>query len=207
MTRSFCSTPLLTTYKEVLEASNIAWPNPAMWRQLPYSSTYLAQQVSPQKSYEEAESHSHSPRRKSAAPTRSLAAPPFTTMLPPNVTYASSFSRPSNPDPFYDPSNARKTSSTTSGDISMPDYISHRVSHSGSGHINNSRRATGLSMHEMQDIKQRRNMQTPGAQEYLAEALLPAAPANTPLDGATPVGGVKTTGFGSQETPGSVQGE
>lgn len=179
-----------------------------MWRQLPFNSAYLAQQGSPQKYFEDTESHSHSPRRKTAR--SSLPAPPvpFTTMLPPHLPYIPTFPRSSGPDPFCDnPSNPRKTSSTTSGDISMSDYASHHLSQQGSG-LDNSRRVTDLSMQEMQDAKPHRNLQSAGAYEKMVESLdqveaqniFPAAPANTPLDGATPLAGMKLTGLGCQET-------
>jgi hypothetical protein len=40
---------------EVLEASSIAWPNAAMWRQVSLVGPYYAQQVAPQQTVEEIE--------------------------------------------------------------------------------------------------------------------------------------------------------
>jgi len=186
----------------------IAWPNPGMWRQAPYSGSYIAQPASPQKSYEEIESHSHSPRRKAPARTSFLVPPPFANMLPPQIPGVQPFPRTSNHDPFYEVSGIlRKASSTTSGDISMPDYSSYHVSNSNS-HTKNSRNVTDSSNNDGIESKQRRNLQSAGAYEHICEALsLPAAPTNTPLNSVTPMAEMKTTGHLRQPTDEVMEGE
>jgi hypothetical protein len=154
---------------EVLEASSLAWPNPSMWRQIPYVAQY--QGTSPRRIAEtgDPDTHSHSPRCRST-PLAGSALPalitgsmgPLNSMQFPKLTGGF--------DPFTEPgliqNHWRNTSST---DVSMPDYSS----------TESSRRVTDpmtVSNHE----RQYETIQSAGAYESICEALLPAAPANTP---------------------------
>lgn len=194
---------LLTGHADVLEDSSIAWPNPAMWRQLPFNSAFI-QQASPPKPYEDPESHGHSPRRKSTHGQIALSTP-YPSIIPARAPAIPLFPRGSSHDPFYIGLGYRKASSTTSGDVSMPDYGSHQLSHSNSGYVNNTRHVTDSSLRGEQDIKQRRNLQSAGAYEQIYEALLPSAPANTPLD-ATPLAALKAAGVSSRMISDSLEG-
>lgn len=196
----------LTTYKEILETSMIAWPNPAMWRQAPYNSSLIAQQVSPQRSYDEVETHSHSPRRKE--PSRpAFIAPTFPNMLPPQIPGIPSFSRMSSHDPFFPSGSGFRKASSSSGDVSMPDYISYHLSHQGS-HAKNSRSVTDSSHGDRNESKQQKDLQSAGAYEQICEALsIPAAPSNTPMNNVTPIAEMKTTGHLAQPFDELMEGE
>lgn len=159
---------------DILEASSIAWPNTAMWRQVSFNASYLPQYVSPRHiSSTGVEAHSHSPRPRASLGRPALPPPALGPMLPPGIP---AFSRNTHSDPFIEPVHPwRQTSST---DISMPDYSS---SASWTSH---SRRVTDPMM---TDRPERRydTLQSPEAFESICEALLPSAPDNTPQNGVS----------------------
>jgi hypothetical protein len=157
---------------DILEASSIAWPNAAMWRQVSFNASYLPQYISPRHIRStEMEAHSHSPRPKASLGRPTIPPPILGPMLPPNIP---AFSRNGHSDPFIESVHPwRQTSST---DVSMPDYSS---STSWASH---SRRMTDPTM---TDRPERRydTLQSPEAFESICEALLPSAPDNTPQNG------------------------
>lgn len=106
---------------DVLEQSNIAWPNQAMWRQVSLVGPYAAQHAaSPRKISGEDELHSHSPRRGSM-PAHPYGVKPLSALITPG------FHRPSsNPDPFTDKvqSDSNGWRQASVNDVLMPDYAS-----------------------------------------------------------------------------------
>ena len=168
---------LINLHVDVLEASSIAWPNAAMWRQVSLVGRYYAQHFSPRQGSDGIEAHSHSPRHgQSSRPTFPM--PSVGSMPPPPL-----FTR----QPAYDPfitdhtnnpafSGWRHTSTT---DTSMPDYSSTNTRSSSSRQVSD-------PMQFERTGRQFESMQMPGAFESLVEALTPAAPAvptNTPDNG------------------------
>ena len=157
---------------DILEASSIAWPNAAMWRQVSFNASYLPQYVSPRHIRSTGvEAHSHSPRPRTSLGRPALPPPTLGPMLPPGIP---AFSRNAHSDPFIEPVHPWRQSSST--DVSMPDYSS---SASWASH---SRRVTDP---RMTDRPERRydTLQSPEAFESICEALLPSAPDNTPQNG------------------------
>ncbi|KAH6709222.1 hypothetical protein BKA61DRAFT_678120 [Leptodontidium sp. MPI-SDFR-AT-0119] len=164
---------------DVLEASSIAWPNAAMWRQVPIVGPYFAQQFSPRQGSDGIEVHSHSPRHRQSS--RSTFPNPGGSMPPPPPLFPR--------QPAYDPfitdhtnnpafSGWRHTSTT---DTSMPDYSSSNTRSSNSRQVSD-------PMQFEKTGRQFESIQMPGAYESLCEALMPAAagpvaPANTPDNG------------------------
>ncbi|TAQ89564.1 hypothetical protein B7494_g2131 [Chlorociboria aeruginascens] len=167
---------------DVLEASNIAWPNAFMWRQASLVAPYYAQRFSPQQDEDGIEVHSHSPRRTVAknATRTSLPGPSIGQMPPPNVT---AFPQQPPFDPFTEPVNAAFSGwRHVSGDVSMPDYSSSHT------RANSSRQVSDPMITDKND-RRFESMQMAGAFESICEALLPSAPVNTPQN----AGEVSTT--------------
>src|SRR5580700_5489644 len=96
---------------DILEASSIAWPNTAMWRQVSFNASYLPQYVSPRHIRSTGvEAHSHSPRPRASLGRPALPPPTLGPMLPPGIP---AFSRNAHSDPFIEPIHPwRQTSST-----------------------------------------------------------------------------------------------
>lgn len=166
--------PALIQYSDVLEASSIAWPNAAMWRQVSLVGPYFAQNASPRQGSEDIEAHSHSPRHPVAGPVPPLPAPLAGAMLPPTIP---PFHRQSHYDPFTEPVHAAFAGwRHSSADVSMPDYSS-----SNSRTTSVRQPSDPMIITEKQD---RHNVPTeePDAHEYLYDGVrnLPSAPANTP---------------------------
>ncbi|KAF4635188.1 hypothetical protein G7Y89_g2914 [Cudoniella acicularis] len=172
---------------DVLEASSIAWPNAAMWRQVSLVGPYFAQHFSPRHSAEDVEVHSHSPRHGNP-PKPAPAISGFGSLFPQNGPV---FPRQPTFDPFTDPTNSAFTGwrqVSSSADVSMPDYASNSRS-------NSSRQVTdpmSISAIETQD-RRFENMQMAGAYESLCESLIPSVPVNTPQNIGTPVQTSATT--------------
>jgi len=104
-----------------------------------------------------------------------------------------------------------RESRTSSGDIPMPDYVSQTLSQPNT-YVHNSRHASESVDPKGLESFRRRALQTDSgssddAYEQIYEALLPAAPANTPLDSATPIAATKTGGFPGQTPTRSVEGQ
>lgn len=140
-----------------------------MWSQISYVAQY--QGTSPRRAPESGgpEAHSHSPRHQSIQLARpALPIPVGGTMLPPNQVPFPKLT--AGFDPFTEPNIGhnqwRQTSFT---DVSMPDYSSSE----------SSRRVTDPITAHMFD-RRYETMQSVGAYESICEALLPAAPTNTP---------------------------
>lgn len=156
---------------DVLEASSIAWPNAAMWRQVSIVGPYVAQQHQPpRKISDEMDLHSHSPRH-----VRHHVPFPRTACPRPSTSY----------DPSTEPANPTFTAGTcrhTCSDTSMPDYSNTNT------RTNSSRQVTDpMSIDVPQKAEPRfASMGAPGAYESVCEALMPSAPVNTPQTGEPP---------------------
>ncbi|KAH7364171.1 hypothetical protein BKA65DRAFT_572413 [Rhexocercosporidium sp. MPI-PUGE-AT-0058] len=164
---------------DVLEASSIAWPNAAMWRQVSIAGPYFAQQFSPRQGSDAIEAHSHSPRHRQSSRS-TFPNPGVGSMQPPPL-----FPR----QPAYDPFVTDNTNNpafsgwrhTSTTDTSMPDYTNSNTR-------SNSSRQVSDPMQVEKTGRQFESIQMPGAFESLCEALMPAtagpvAPANTPDNG------------------------
>ena len=161
----------------MLEASSIAWPNAAMWRQPSFVAPYFAQQMSPRQACEGSDAHGHSPRHPTMS-TRPVPPPGFGTMQPPEIPTL---------DPFIEtrpPSFANGWRQSSSGDVSM-----HDCSNSNT-RANSSRHVTDPMLVCERTEPRFNSMQTAGAFEYTCEALtnMPSAPKNTPQSGETTLG-------------------
>ncbi len=147
-----------------------------MWRQVSFNAACFPQVPSPRKVRDDGiEAHSHSPRSRASLARPTLPPPTLGPMIASNMPM---FLRTGDPDPFTEPVNYwRKTSSA---DISMPDYSTSisRASHS--------RRVTDPMITDRTD-RQYQTMQSVGAYESICEALLPSAPDNTPQNNAPDV--------------------
>ncbi|KAG9238660.1 hypothetical protein BJ875DRAFT_367344 [Amylocarpus encephaloides] len=154
---------------DVLEASGIAWPNAGMWKQVALVGPYHYQHFSPQETLEDSDTHSHSPRRGK----QSTAPESIGVLFNPNQPV---FPRQPTFDPFTEPGRAsfRGWRQNNSTDESMPDYLS--ASNTGT---NSSRNVTGLVQASIKENRRFESLQAPGAHEYIFDALMPAAPANT----------------------------
>ena len=174
LVRAFCQNHcrgLLITGIDLLEASTIAWPNAAMWRQVPVVTTYYAQVQSPQPTLGDADTHHHSPRRIQNASRHgsNLALSGGNPMPPPTIP---AYIRQANHDPFVDStSQAFNLWRQPSSDVSMPDYSKSNSRASSMRNITDT--AT------MPDISGRQfaSLQELGAYESVCEALSPAVPA------------------------------
>lgn len=143
-----------------------------MWRQLNLIGSYFAQQSPTRQAMDDSELHTHSPRRiRLQRPYVSTAG----SMPPPSVPL---FPRTQNYDPFTESGlgTYNRPRQESSGDVSMPDFsgTSSRLSHS---------RVVTDPMSLDRTLPRFESMQNPGAYEYTCEALLPAAPVNTPQNG------------------------
>ncbi|TVY81836.1 hypothetical protein LSUE1_G003008 [Lachnellula suecica] len=161
---------------DVLESSSIAWPNAAMWRQVPLVGPYMGQQFSPRQADDTIDAHSHSPRhgayrKKPAGPNTNIG-----SMFPPPPL--TSFPKPPTFDPFTESVNSAFTGwRQASNDVAMPDYSTSNTRSSGSRNISDP-----MIISENKD-RRLESMQMPGAYESLCEGLItsiPAAPVNTP---------------------------
>ena len=182
---------------DVLETSSIAWPNAAMWRQVSLLAPYFVQQASPGPRHDEAEAHSHSPRRgaDSMRPPSTVAT--MSVINPENIL---TFSPQAIFDPFIETEQPPMKSwcqprQRSTADVSMLDY-----SKSNTG-TNSSRHVTDPMIVSDTEISDRRfeSLQSAGAYESVCEALVPSAPVNTPTE-PTPVAGRRKS---SSESPGS----
>jgi hypothetical protein len=158
---------------DVLEASSIAWPNPGMWRQVPFASAYMSRPTGRQSSIN-LEAHSHSPRHKSNPPKPMLPPP---AMNPAILPVTAQRARLTSSDPFYEPGEPRWRQQSSSTDVSMPDYSSHGSNASNSRHIT-----------DPVLLKRYEGLQSAGAFESICEALLLSAPTSTPTDGTPSIG-------------------
>ncbi|OJD10742.1 hypothetical protein AJ78_08329 [Emergomyces pasteurianus Ep9510] len=187
---------------DILEGSNIAWPNPGMWQQASRPSLKYNLGVDYGGFREDEDAHSHSPTRpepRGAASSDTSASLQYTTwphrIYPPPQTY---WARPALPernsrwplqpaihDPFIDPFREpgfRRCSRSTLDDVPMPDYAAS--SSNSSRAISN---MTGVSFG--QHSKQPSTTAPIDDEQYnqLIEALSPGkltsgtrAPSNTP---------------------------
>lgn len=157
-----------------MEASSIAWPNAAMWRQVALVAPLYNQHPSPKQVEEDDEAHAHSPRKSQnigflSSQSNSMPPPP------------APFSKPPNFDPFTSdptrPAFAGWRRQGVSTDTSMPDLSIDSSVQTGS--IRN------VSDPMIIEKASRNNdMQSTGAYESLCEALLPPVPVNTPQNGS-----------------------
>jgi len=162
-------------YLDVLETSCIAWPNAAMWRQVPLIAPCYTQQISPRIESGAAEDHSHSPRRRSTSISS------FGSMLPPSMPGA--FPRQPTLDPFTEPVHAAlKPWRQASSNLPMPDVSKSNTQ------TNSSRQITDpMLLCERPELKpderserKLESMESVGALASIWAALEPPAPANTP---------------------------
>ncbi|KAK2628268.1 hypothetical protein QTJ16_002914 [Diplocarpon rosae] len=162
---------------EVLEASSIAWPNAAMWRQVSLIGPYVPQQISPRQG-NDIEAHSHSPRHGQSLDRPLSSVVPAIGSMPPPL-----FPKQPTIDPFIETSNLALSSwrHISKSDTSMPDYSSSNTRTSSSRQFSDPMQYERTGRYE--------SIQMPGAFESLCEALLPgtggfpAAPVNTPNNG------------------------
>ncbi|KAH7417327.1 hypothetical protein BKA64DRAFT_297498 [Cadophora sp. MPI-SDFR-AT-0126] len=162
---------------DVLEASSIAWPNAAMWRQVSLVGPYYAQNSPSRQGSDGIETHSHSPRHgqsnKPSFPISGVGLMPPPPFFPGQPAYDPFITDHTNNPAF---SGWRHTSTT---DTSMPDYSSSNTRTSSSRQVSD-------PMQFERTGRQFESMQMPGAYESLVEALTTAAPAvptNTPDNG------------------------
>jgi hypothetical protein len=165
---------------DVLETSSIAWPNAAMWRQVSLLAPYFVQHTSPCRRQDDAETHSHSPRRG----TGSMRPPPTVSSLsvinPENIP---TFPSHAIFDPFIEAEQTpmkswRQPRQSSTADVSMPDYSKSNT------RTNSSRHVTDPMIVSDSEISDRRfeSLQSAGAYESICEALEPSAPVNTPAE-------------------------
>nr|KMM69449.1 hypothetical protein CPAG_05764 [Coccidioides posadasii RMSCC 3488] len=128
----------------VLEHSNIAWPNPGMWLQGPRA--FLPYSVGGEKAYvKDDDAHSHSPSRQDTRPTignigpgqanlpyrlQGTAAVPWQHNLWPEGDLGWVVPTPPIVDPFVDPYRNCSNNRSTLDDVSMPDYVASTTSSS-----------------------------------------------------------------------------
>ncbi|CAG8982609.1 hypothetical protein HYALB_00008101 [Hymenoscyphus albidus] len=174
--------------------SAIAWPNAAMWRQVPVVGPYYAPHFASQQAEEDTEAHSHSPRRAIMA-----ARPPLATCNMESLYNQPVYLRPSMLDPFTEPSfsgwrqsSVRQSSAT---DVSMPDYTKPNTRTGSVRHFTDP-----MSVSDKPD-RRFESLQMPGAYETICEALMPRVPVNTPQNGE-PTPGRKEK---MQESPRGVE--
>ena len=169
----FLEATLLTSFSDVLEASAIAWPNAAMWRQVNLVGPYIAQQQqSPRKASSELELHGHSPRRNSGVARAKQPGRSQTGMPPPSNPFprtATTF------DPFTDQIHSAFTGwrQASGNDVSMPDYSSS----SGHTRANSTRQVTDPMSITGETLLQDSQF------DVLVEAMGTRPPANTPQNG------------------------
>ncbi|PBP19171.1 hypothetical protein BUE80_DR010046 [Diplocarpon rosae] len=146
---------------EVLEASSIAWPNAAMWRQVSLIGPYVPQQLSPRQG-SDIEAHSHSPRHGQSLDRPLSSVVPAIGSMPPPL-----FPKQPTIDPFIETSNLAFTSwrHISKSDTSMPDYSSSNTRTSSSRQFSDPMQYERTGRYE--------SIQMPGAFESLCEALLP----------------------------------
>jgi hypothetical protein len=161
-----------------------------MWRQVSLLAPYFVQNASPSPRHDEAETHSHSPRRGAGS-----IRPPTTVA---NLRVINPENIPASPlqaifDPFIEAEQAPlkswgQTRQSSTADLSMPDY-----SKSNTG-TNSSRHVTDPMIVSDTEISGRQfeSLQSDGAYESVCEALLPSAPVSTPAE-PTPVAGRKVS--------------
>lgn len=149
-----------------------------MWRQVAVVSPYYAQQVSPRHQEDVLDAHGHSPRH--TVPTFKPPLPVsmgFMGQQHPNIN-----PRQGNADPFVD---ARAPAFNgwrqASSDVSMPDYST------GSAQTSSRNVSDPMAISDKGERSTFQTLQTAGAYDQLCEALIPAAPANTPRNAATPM--------------------
>ncbi|TVY40980.1 hypothetical protein LOCC1_G003560 [Lachnellula occidentalis] len=165
---------------DVLETSSIAWPNESMWRQVSVVGPYYSQQFSPRGVSDIIDAHSHSPRHTNTAREATTATnSTIGSMFPPPP----SFPRQAAFDPFTEPVHSAFTGwRQPSSDVSMGDYSSSNTRASASRNVSDP-----MILAEKQD-RRFESMQMAGAFESICEALsappMPAAPVNTPQNGA-----------------------
>lgn len=184
---------------DVLETSAIAWPNAIMWRQVSLLAPYFVQNASPGPRHDEAEAHSHSPRRGGG----SMRPPPALTSLSAlNTENIATISPRAIFDPFIETGeppmkNWRHPRQTSTADVSMPDY-----SKSNTG-TNSSRHVTDPMVVSDSEISDRRfeSLQSAGAYESICEALQPSAPVNTPAEPTPEAGRRVPSSKGYRECP------
>ncbi|KAF5875386.1 uncharacterized protein Bfra_003840 [Botrytis fragariae] len=159
---------------DVLEASSIAWPNAAMWRQVSLVAPLYNQHPSPKRVEEDQEAHAHSPRKSQNIGFLSSQS---NSMPPPSAP----FSKPPNFDPFISnptrPVFAGWRRQGVSTDTSMPDLLSD-----SSGQAGSIRNVSDPMI--IEKASRNNDMQSMGAYESLCEALLPPVPVNTPQNGS-----------------------
>lgn len=182
---------VLITLLEILEASNIAWPNPGMWRQVPFAASYLHYPPVRQPSID-FQTHGHSPRQKAQQPKTIVPSPAMGSIVTQNNIV---LPKPAPVDPFYEPE--QPTTSwrhASTSDISMPDYthISHASQASHSSGTSNSRVTTDpmLTVNTVQ-IQRHETLRSAGAFDAICKALMPAVPVNTPAEATPPNGQAK----------------
>lgn len=191
---------------DVLESSNIAWPNTAMWHQVSCRPGVAAAPcVQEHPSDDATEVHSHSPRRRGVSSIDQHVPPPAMGMFAPPAmgTMRPSFTRSTHQDPFGGTQFAswRQASLT---DISMPDYSN------SASQVSHSRQFTDPVFSEKAEKAeaQYESLKHDGAFEGLCDALLPVREAQgtgehggeaaVPDDTIPPT--AKSSGNG-QETP------
>lgn len=153
-----------------------------MWRAAPIP--YHIQATSPAQTLDNIDSHSHSPRQKSAMSRPSLPVPVLAAMLPPSIAAAQ---RAAMLDPFFDlNSHSINSYRQYSSDTSMPDY-SASVTYSGSSrHPSDSVTWDG-------EGGRYESLQSPGAYDRICGQLLPTAPTSTPSNSAEATPGIVIT--------------
>ena len=151
-----------------------------MWRQVSLLAPYFVQHASPGPRHDEAETHSHSPRRRAGS------------MRPPPTVASLSVINPENiptfpPHAIFDPfieaeqpplKSWRHPRQPSTADVSMPDYSKSNT------RTNSSRHVTDPMIVSDSEISDRRfeSLQSDGAYESVCEALQPSAPVNTPAE-------------------------
>jgi hypothetical protein len=178
--RQLCVTPAKEStsnedFLEVLEASTIAWPNAAMWRQVALLAPYISHQISPRQNAsinDDPEPHAHSPRNAGPPSRPPMQVPKMGIMAAPTILPRAS--HVSN-DPFTEPVHAAyKMWRQVSSDVSMPDYTN------SNSRAPNSRQVTDPMVATARPERQFESMQAAGAFETICEALQPKVPTNTP---------------------------
>lgn len=174
-----------------------------MWRQIPVVGPYFAPHFSPRQAEEDAEAHSHSPRRAIMA-----ARPPLATCNMESLYNQPVFPRQSVLDPFiseplhpniphpnfggWRQSSVRQSSAT---DVSMPDYTKSNT------RTNSLRQVTDpMSVSDKPD-RRFESLQMPGAYETICEALMPRVPVNTPQNGEPTTVRPETVATSVTQTP------
>lgn len=157
-----------------------------MWRQVSLLAPYFVQQASPGPRQDEAEAHSHSPRRGVGSLRSPLTVASLSVIKPENIP---TFSPKAIFGPLIEtvlgPSKSWcQPRQRSTADVSMPDYSKSNTE------TNSSRHVTDPMIVSDTEISDRRfeSLQCAGAYESVCEALLPSASVNTPME-PTPVAG------------------